>query len=73
MYKREIKEAYEDLVKAVKEIDKQTVVMKACLHTLDKLGFDIEDIYQQLDNVGIEFYKEKEMLKNKLGGLNENK
>lgn len=33
--------------------------IKVALHNLEKLGFDTTELYKQLDNVGIEFYKFK--------------
>ena len=42
-----------------KEIDKKITEIKVALHNLEKLGFDVTELYKQLDNVEIEFYKFK--------------
>jgi predicted transcriptional regulator len=61
MYKNETKENIKSLVDGIKAIDMEMVKIKTAIHTLDKLGFNVENEYKQLENVGIELYKQKQM------------
>lgn len=49
----------EETIKTLKEIDKLFTELKIEIHTLDKLGYNVEDIYKILEDLGIEIYKFK--------------
>lgn len=59
MYKNEIKKEYQNIYKSITNIDNELVNIKIAMHTLEKLGINVNNLYKQLDNVGIEFYKFK--------------
>ena len=59
MFKGEIKNELRIIFMDNKEIDKKITEIKVALHNLEKLGLNITELYKQLDNVGIEFYKFK--------------
>lgn len=59
MFRGEIKNELRTIFMGNKEIDKKITEIKVALHNLEKLGFDTTELYKQLDNVGIEFYKFK--------------
>lgn len=59
MFRGEIKNELRIIFMDNKEIDQKITEIKVALHNLEKLGFDITELYKQLDNVGIEFYKFK--------------
>lgn len=49
----------EETIKTLKNIDKLFTELKVETHTLDKLGYNVENIYKQLEDLGIEIYKFK--------------
>ena len=59
MFSGEIKNELRIIFMDNKEIDKKITEIKVALHNLEKLGLDTTELYKQLDNVGIEFYKFK--------------
>lgn len=56
MFKKEI-------IETIKEIDKLFTEIKIETHTLDKLGYNVDNIYKALDDLGIEIYKFKKEAK----------
>lgn len=59
MFKTEIKDNLFTIWSKGKGINEELIEMKVALHTLEKLGCNVESLYKQLENVGIEFYKLK--------------
>lgn len=59
MFKNEIKNELRAIYECNEEIDEKMVEIKIALHNLEKLGIDTTELYKQLENVGIEFYKFK--------------
>lgn len=59
MFSGEIKNELRIIFMDNKEIDQKITEIKVALHNLEKLGLDTTELYKQLDNVGIEFYKFK--------------
>ena len=62
MLKKYLKELYN----AKNEFEKKFTDLKVAIHSVDKIGVNVEDIYKQLDNVGIELYKLKNMIDDKI-------
>lgn len=62
MFKAEIKKEYRDLYLYCKQLDERMVKIKTSLHTLEKLGINVDGMYKELDDLGIELYKTKQML-----------
>lgn len=65
MFKNQIKEEFKTIYLANKNIDSEIVNIKVALHTIEKLGINISDLEKQLDNLGIEFYKLKQLVLDK--------
>ena len=63
MFKNQIKEEFKTIYLANKNIDSEIVNIKVALHTIEKLGVNTKDLEKQLDNLGIEFYKLKQLIK----------
>lgn len=71
MYKKEIKNELYIIHKSIKNIDNELIDIKIAVHNLDKLGFNMDYMYDLIDNLGVELYKfkmkyndlEKDMLK----------
>ena len=59
MFKNQIKTEYLNIKKLEEIIDNSFTDIKISLHTIEKLGINMEELYNQLENVGIEFYKFK--------------
>lgn len=62
MYKKEIKDEYRNLYKYTKELDDRMIKTKVALHTLEKLGINVDDMYKELDELGIGLYKIKQLI-----------
>lgn len=69
MYKKETKDACKNMYKAAKEFDKQFTELKIAIHTLDKIGYNMDQFYEQLENLGIELYKTKMLVNAKVSEL----
>lgn len=65
MFKNQIKEEFKTIYLANKNIDSEITNIKIALHTIEKLGINISDLEKQLDNLGIEFYKLKQLVLDK--------
>lgn len=59
MFKNQIKNEYLNIKKLEEIIDSNLIDIKISLHTIEKLGINMEELYNQLESVGIEFYKFK--------------
>ena len=62
MYKQEIKEEYKNIYLSLKRMDEEFVKIKTAIHTLEKLGFNVDKLYEQIDNTGIEIYNLKQVI-----------
>lgn len=62
MYKQEIKEEYKNIYLSLKRIDEEIVKIKTAIHTLEKLGINVDKLYEQIDNTGIEIYNLKQVI-----------
>ena len=63
MFKEEIKKELKNIVDYNISINDLLVDTKIALHNLDKLGFNIEELQNKLDDLEIEFYQFKMMSK----------
>ena len=61
MYSKEIKDNFTSINTALKNINTDFTDIKILVHSLDKLGINMDDFYKQLDNLGIEIKKLKDM------------
>ena len=62
MYKSEIKNELYIIYNSIKKIDNELINIKVSIRNLEKLGYNMNDVYNQIDDVGIEFYKFKTMI-----------
>ena len=61
MYNKEIKDNFALINTALDNINNDFTSIKILVHTLDKLGINMEDFYKQIDNLSIEIKKLKDM------------
>lgn len=66
MFENQIKEEFKTIYLANKNIDSEIVNIKVALHTIEKLGVNTKDLEKQLESVGIEFYKLKQLVLDKV-------
>ena len=66
MYSKELKDNFKGIYIALNNISSDFTDIKILVHSLDKLGLNVEDIYKQVDNLGIELKKLKDMNKDKI-------
>lgn len=62
MFENEIKKEYRNLYLYAKELDERMVKTKVALHTLEKLGVNVDDMYKELDELGMDLYKIKNII-----------
>ena len=62
MYKQETKKEYKNIYLSLKRIDEEIVKIKTAIHTLEKLGINVDKLYEQIDNTGIEIYNLKQVI-----------
>ena len=67
MFENEIKNAKRQIFNSENAIDNELTNIKIALHDLEKLGFNTNEFEKLLDNVGIEFYKFKIEIREKVG------
>ena len=67
MFKNEIKNNLKEIYEDTKNIDSNFISIKVALHNLQKLGYKCDNFDKLLDNIGIEFYKFKNELKDTFG------
>ena len=60
MFKDELKNELKVIFTSNQEIDQKIVDIKIAIHNLEKLGMDVKQLYNLLDNIGIEFKKFKD-------------
>lgn len=65
MFENEIKKEYRNLYLYAKELDERMVKTKVALHTLEKLGVNVDDMYKELDELGMDLYKIKKLINEK--------
>jgi hypothetical protein len=66
MYKNEIKKDVEELTKGIKNIDNELTRIKIAIHNLDKFGYNMEEEYKQMNDLGIEMYKMKMLVEKRI-------
>lgn len=54
---------------AKREINEKITEFKVALHTVDKWGFNVEEIEKQLDELGIEYVKLSKLVDDKVAML----
>lgn len=60
MFKNEIKNELKNTYNSIKNIDSELINLKIAIHNLEKLGFNTNEFYDKIDEVGIEFKKLKD-------------
>lgn len=66
MFNEELKNEFKKIYDSNKKIDDEFVNIKIAIHNLEKLGLDTKNLEKMLDNVGIEFYKLKQNVNEKI-------
>lgn len=66
MYSNEMKNYIKGIYVGIENMQRDFTDIKIMIHSLDKLGLNVEDMYKQIDNLGIELKKLKDMNKNKI-------
>lgn len=61
MNKTQIKNELWQINNSLNLMDSQFIKIKTAFHNLEKMGFDMNEIYKMLDETGIPFYKLKTM------------
>lgn len=61
MYSKEIKDNFKAIYVALNNINSDFTDIKILVHSLDKLGLNVEEFYKQIDNLGIELKKLKDI------------
>lgn len=62
MLKNELRKLYQ----TTKELDLAFTELKVALHNVDKMGLNVEEIYKQVDELGKEVYKTKNIINDKI-------
>ena len=61
MYKKEIKNELRQAYCSINNINQELIKLKIVAHNLEKLGYNADDFYKILDNLGVEFKKTKDV------------
>lgn len=61
MYSKELKDNFKGIYTALNNIQHDFTDIKILVHSLDKLGLNVEEFYKQIDNLGIELKKLKDI------------
>lgn len=62
MFIRQKKKEFQNMYKSMKNIDEEFVNIKISIRVLSKLGVNTDKLYEQLDNIGMELYKYKNII-----------
>ena len=68
MFIRQKKKEFQNMYKSMKNIDEEFVNIKIGIRVLSKLGVNTDKLYEQLDNIGIELYKYKNIILDMMRG-----
>lgn len=62
MFIKQKKKEFQNMYKSMKNIDEEFVNIKIGIRVLSKLGVNTDKLYEQLDNIGMELYKYKNII-----------
>ena len=68
MFIRQKKKELQNMYKSMKNIDEEFVNIKIGIRVLSKLGVNTDKLYEQLDNIGMELYKYKNIILDMMEG-----
>lgn len=68
MFIRQKKKEFQNMYKSMKNIDEEFVNIKIGIRVLSKLGVNTDKLYEQLDNIGMELYKYKNIILDMMEG-----
>ena len=68
MFVRQKKREFQNMYKSMKNIDEEFVNIKIGIRVLSKLGVNTDKLYEQLDNIGMELYKYKNIILDMMEG-----
>ena len=68
MFIRQKKREFQNMYKSMKNIDEEFVNIKIGIRVLSKLGVNTDKLYEQLDNIGMELYKYKNIILDMMEG-----
>ena len=63
MYTEEINREAQKIWNSIKNAENELISLKIAIHNLEKLGFNMDKEYKQLDKLEIEMYKMKKIIK----------
>ena len=68
MFIKQKKKEFQNMYKSMKKIDEEFVNIKIGIRVLSKLGVNTDKLYEQLDNIGMELYKYKNIILDMMEG-----
>ena len=68
MFIKQKKKEFQNMYKSMKNIDEEFVNIKIGIRVLSKLGVNTDKLYEQLDNIGMELYKYKNIILDMMKG-----
>ena len=68
MFNKQKKREFQNMYKSMKNIDEEFVNIKIGIRVLSKLGVNTDKLYEQLDNIGMELYKYKNIILDMMKG-----
>lgn len=68
MFIKQKKREFQNMYKSMKNIDEEFVNIKIGIRVLSKLGVNTDKLYEQLDNIGMELYKYKNIILDMMKG-----
>lgn len=68
MFIKQKKKEFQNMYKSMKNIDEEFVNIKIGIRVLSKLGVNTDKLYEQLDNIGMELYKYKNIILDMMRG-----
>ena len=68
MFIKQKKKEFQNMYKSMKNIDEEFVNIKIGIRVLSKLGVNTDQLYEQLDNIGMELYKYKNIILDMMEG-----
>ena len=71
MFNKQKKREFQNMYKSMKNIDEEFVNIKIGIRVLSKLGVNTDKLYEQLDNIGMELYKYKNIILDMMKGEDE--
>ena len=68
MFIKQKKKEFQNMYKSMKNIDEEFVNIKIGIRVLSKLGVNTDKFYEQLDNIGMELYRYKNIILDMMRG-----